>query len=173
MPRVIAEAQPYVRALLRSWHLREVRSRCPGPAVNPSLEDCGSGPCPRKGGFSHPAGSQRPCWCCRLKCLWNPAGRLCRPFACKASSHKPSFLEWFGRFWDPWRCRCKVSGAMVVPGGSCLARDGQTNSGQGWLERSRKAPPLHRVSDTEHRTSKEPTPGERRKKKPAGSRLEE
>jgi len=40
----------------------------------------------------------------------------------------------------------------VVPGGSCLAREGQTNSGQGWLERSRKAPPLPRVSDTEHRT---------------------
>ena len=44
---------------------------------------------------------------------------------------------------------------MVVPGGSCLAREGQTNSGQGWLERSRKAPPLHRVSDTEHRTPEE------------------
>ena len=45
---------------------------------------------------------------------------------------------------------------MVVPGGSCLAREGQTNSGQGWLERSRKAPPLPRVSDTEHRTPEEP-----------------
>ena len=33
---------------------------------------------------------------------------------------------------------------MVVPGGSCLAREGQTNSGHGWLERSRKAPPLPR-----------------------------
>ena len=40
MPRVIADAQPFFRALLRSWHLREVRSRCPGPAVNPSLEAC-------------------------------------------------------------------------------------------------------------------------------------
>ncbi len=57
---------------------------------------------------------------------------------------------------DPWRFRCPVSGAMVVPGGSCLAREGQTNSGQGWLERSRKAPPLHRVSDTEHRTPGDP-----------------
>ena len=32
---------------------------------------------------------------------------------------------------DPWRFRCKVSGAMVRPGGSCLATDGQTNSGHG------------------------------------------
>ena len=30
-------------------------------------------------------------------------------------------------------------------------------SAQGRLERSRKAPPLHRVSDTEHRTPEEPT----------------
>jgi hypothetical protein len=58
--------------------------------------------------------------------------------------------------YDPWRCRCQVSGAMVRPGGSCLARDGQTNSGHGWLERSRKASPLPRVSDTEHRRSENP-----------------
>ena len=66
--------------------------------------------------------------------------------------HKPHFVERSRRCSDPWRCRCQVSGAMVVPGGSCLAREGQTNSGQGWLERSRKAPPLHRVSDTELRS---------------------
>ena len=108
MPRVIADAQPFFRALLGSWHLRGVRSRCPGPAVNPSLEACGSGPCPRKGGFSHPAGSQRPCWCRRLKCLWNPAGRLCRPFAWKASSHNPGFIDRFSAIYNPrpsWRER--------------------------------------------------------------------
>ena len=74
----------------------------------------------------------------------------------KIRRHKPHFVEWSGRCCVPWRFRCPVSGAIVVPGGSCLVRDGQTNSGHGRLERSRKAPPLHRVSDTEHRTPEEP-----------------
>ena len=91
--------------------------------------------CPRKG-------AKLPARCQRLFSPESPGlpGRFQAP---------PPLRVW--RCYDPWRCRCKVSGAMVVPGGSCLARDGQTNSGQGWLERSRKAPPLPRVSDTERR----------------------
>ena len=43
------------------------------------------------------------------------------------------------------------SGAVWVPSGTLFGRDAKNGSAQGWLERSRKAPPLHRVSDTEHR----------------------
>ena len=77
---------------------------------------------------------------CRERCSLSRAGPA--P-TIRASPKGPGGVS------DPWRCCCKVSGAMVRPGGSCLARDGQTNSGHGWLERSRKASPLHRVSDTE------------------------
>ena len=47
------------------------------------------------------------------------------PFAGMARSHKLSFVEWSERCSGPWRFRCPVSGAMVVPGGTYLARDGQ------------------------------------------------
>ena len=39
--------------------------------------------------------------------------------------HKPHFVERSRRCYAPWRFRCSVSGAMVVPGGTYLARDGQ------------------------------------------------
>jgi len=49
-----------------------------------------SGPRPRKGGFSHPAGSQRP-WKEGLQpSLGYPAGKQSLPFAGKARSHKPA-----------------------------------------------------------------------------------
>ena len=136
---------------------------------------CGSGPRPRKGA-KLPAGSQRlfspesphrdrvcPS---RTRCEYIPVSSdLAIPGQIRswmgtpdpgAPWKIPSSPPWrVRRCYGPWRFRYQVSGAMVVPGGSCLAREGQTNSGHGWLERSRKAPPLHRVSDTEHRTSEQ------------------
>jgi len=41
------------------------------------------------------------------------------------------FVERSRRCSDPWRFRCKVSGAMVVPAGTYLARDGQMRAPRG------------------------------------------
>ena len=60
-PRDITPSGPF---FLRSW-------------------TCRSGPRPRKGGFSLPAGSQRHLLRQLKQGFWNAAGRLCRPFACR------------------------------------------------------------------------------------------
>ena len=44
---------------------------------------CGSGPCPRKGGFQPPGGIPESSEAEHQQRLWDPAGRRCRPFACK------------------------------------------------------------------------------------------
>ena len=110
------------------WH--------PGPRVIAGAEPfyrmgfCGSLPCKRKAGKAGRRDS-RDAVCAAVSNLSGILPGASLPFAGRARSHKPSFVERSGRCSDPWRFRCQVSGAMVVPGGSCLAREGQTNSGQG------------------------------------------
>ena len=74
----------------------------------------------------------------------------------KIRRHKPHFVERSGRCSDPWRFRCRVSGAMVVPGGTYLAMDGQMRAARDGLSDPGRHHhcPASPIRSTEHRSDK-------------------